>query len=476
MHGFTARGANEGETEEIQQPATEQPLLTRLDETQLAELIERHIDYTNVHGQSVHLPLSFVKHFHTRTDHALPTVTAIAALPILLPDGTLLATPGLDRRRGIFLRVPPDLLACIPRSEECTPGAVAEAMHFLTEEWLFDVSTDYVGKCILIAAALTVIERSVLAERPAFFVTAGRRGGGKTPVLIMLLMAVMGVRPPAAAWSTNEEERRKSLLTYLLEGLGAILWDNIPRGTQITCPHIEKSCTTAIYSDRRLGVSEMVAASAAAVHLFTGNNIGPRGDLASRSLKARLEVERPDPENREFRHPDPIGWTEANRGKVLRALYTILLGSPALQPGSDVVPQTRFKGWWRLVGSAVENAAKEHVEAVAALAMDRSTRCPPIAVNFRDLFLSQEDGDEENASLADALRALHAKWPQGADFPSFRRGTLDQRSKRIPDRRGQGTSRHREFLFPKMPPNQDVSAMSGGEDDQAPRGRASASG
>jgi hypothetical protein len=115
-------------------------------------------------------------------------------------------------------------------------------MHFLTEEWLFDVSTDYVGKCILIAAALTVIERSVLAERPAFFVTAGRRGGGKTTVLIMLLMAVMGVRPPAAAWSTNEEERRKSLLTYLLEGLGAILWDNIPRGTQITCPHIEKSC------------------------------------------------------------------------------------------------------------------------------------------------------------------------------------------------------------------------------------------
>jgi hypothetical protein len=160
----------------------------------------------------------------------------------------------------------------------------------------------------------------------------------------------------------------------------------------------------------------MIAASAAAVHLFTGNNIGPRGDLASRSLKARLEVDRPDPENREFRHPDPIGWTEANRGKVLRALYTILLRSPALQPGSDVVPQTRFKGWWRLVGSAVENAAKEQVEAVAALAMDRSTRCPPIAVNFRDLFLSQEDGDEENASLADALRALHAKWPQGATF------------------------------------------------------------
>ena len=32
------------------------------------------------------------------------------------------------------------------------------------------------GKCTIIAAALTVIERSLLPDRPAFFVTAGRRG------------------------------------------------------------------------------------------------------------------------------------------------------------------------------------------------------------------------------------------------------------------------------------------------------------
>src|SRR5258707_5503994 len=32
----------------------------------------------------------------------------------------------------------------------------------------------------------------------------------------------------------------------------------------------------------------------------------PRGDLASRSLIARLAVDRPDPENREFKCPDPL--------------------------------------------------------------------------------------------------------------------------------------------------------------------------
>ena len=111
----------------------------------------------------------------------------------------------------------------------------------------------------------------------------------------MLLMAITGTRPAAAAWSPNEEERRKALLAYLMAALPCIIWDNITRGSKLSCPHIERSCTTAFYSDRRLGVSEMVAVAAAVIHLFTGNNIGPRGDLASRALSVRLEVDRADP-------------------------------------------------------------------------------------------------------------------------------------------------------------------------------------
>jgi hypothetical protein len=467
MHLLTSEGVNEDESDDARQVATEQPLLTRLDETGLAELIERHIDYVDEKGRSVHLAAPFVKHFHTRADDALPAVSAIATLPLVLPDGTLLAKRGLDRQRGIIFRVPPPLLALVPTPEECTPTAVAAAMRFLADDFLCDVATDYTGKCILIAAALTIIERSVLPERPAFFVTAGRRGGGKTTALIMLLTAVTGVRPSAAAWSPNEEERRKALLSYLVEAPPAIIWDNIPRGSQISCPHIEKSCTTAFYSDRRLGVTEMVAVSAAVIHLFTGNNIGPRGDLASRSLQARLELDRPDPENREFRHPDPIGWTEANRGEILRALYTILLGNPVLKPGSNAAPQTRFKAWWRLVGSAVENAAKLHEEEsrerVAAL-VDDPPVCPPMAINFRDLFLSQEEDDEETASLADALAALDAtEWPrekgpkktgpfQAADLARVLNDQSDYRS----DVERERAATLREFLFPNLPAGQTV--------------------
>lgn len=202
------------------------------------------------------------------------------------------------------------------------------------------------------------------------------------------------VWPAAAAWSTNEEERRKALLSYFLYGVSYILWDNISRGSQISCPHIEKSCTAAYYSDRRLGVSEMVATAASAIHFFTGNNIGPCGDLASRSLDIRLAVDRPDPENRAFRHPDPIGWTESHGAEILVALYTVLLGNPRLGSPSDAEAKTRFKAWWRLIGSAVEHAA--------GLAGQK--------VDFQKLFLSQEEDDEDSASLADALAVMERRW------------------------------------------------------------------
>ena len=94
----------------------------------------------------------------------------------------------------------------------------------------------YPGKCSLISAALTVIERSLLSDRPTFWVTAGQHGGGKTTTLMMLLMRVTGVRPSAAAWSPNAEERRKALLSYLLSAAPAVIGDNIARGTQIACP------------------------------------------------------------------------------------------------------------------------------------------------------------------------------------------------------------------------------------------------
>jgi hypothetical protein len=436
-------------------PAPEQLCLVRMSEMEVAETIERYVDYVAEDGRSVHLPAPFVKHFIKRED-ALPTAVAIAQLPIVLDNGEILAMQGLDRDRGIFFRIPEELMKVLPEREDCTTEAVAEAMRFLCDDWLCDVSTDYVGKCVLIADALTLIERNLLDNRPAIFITAGRRGGGKTTTLNMIVMAVLGIRAAAAAWSTNEEERRKAILAYFEQGPAFLIWDNIARGTQISCTHIERSCTTALYTDRRLGVTEMVVTAAATVHHFTGNNIGPKGDLASRSLSVRLEVDRADPENRTFKHTDPIGWTEAHRGEILAALYTVLLGNPFLRTPAKTQGKTRFKIWWRVVGSAVENAAAQH----HAIDADKAA-----TIDFRDLFLSQEDDDEDSSSLADMLDGMISKWTDGGAFKAAEVAAL------INGQIGQyagaedlqlGTT-IREFLFPSAAAGNTVSPKAVGK-------------
>ena len=220
-----------------------------MNEMEVAEMIERHVDFCvedeDGNRRSVHLPMQFVRHFMRRDDGALPTTVAYATMPLVLADGNLLAPKGLDRLRGIQFLIPNALRAVIPQPEDCTPERVKAAMEFLCDEWLVDVTADQTGKALLIAAALPLIERSLLTDRPCFFITAGRRGSGKSTAIIMLIVGIIGDMPAASAWSSNEEERRKALMSHFILGMPYILWDNIPRGLQISCPHIERSCTAA---------------------------------------------------------------------------------------------------------------------------------------------------------------------------------------------------------------------------------------
>lgn len=132
-------------------------------------------------------------------------------------------------------------------------------------------------------------------------------------------------------------------------------------------------------------------------------------------LNVRLAVDRPDPENREFQRADPLAWTEANRGRILASVYTILLGNPRLRSETPSAAQTRFKAWWHLVGSAIEHTAK----------LKGQTVC------FRELFVDGEADDEQSGSLACVLGVLREKWKEefrSADVEKFARETTDDAS------------------------------------------------
>jgi hypothetical protein len=228
-------------------------------------------------------------------------------------------------------------------------------------------------------------------------VTAGQRGGGKTTLISMIIAATLGRRPAAAAWSENAEERKKALFSYLRQSVAVLVWDNIARGTTITCPHIEAALTASEISDRVLGVSRVETVSASTVHILTGNSIAPRGDMASRSFVVSLIVDRPDPENRSFTHADPFAWTQTNRAKILRALYTILVGGVLQRPQGQVT-KTRFKTWWGLIGWPVEYAAD-----LLGIKLDCS-----------ELLRANESTEEEASATSLVLTILRGRWKNNA--------------------------------------------------------------
>jgi len=409
---------NSGDRGTSQLPPPRELVLLRANLEQCAELIERDIAYVDVkQGRLVHLPTPFVRQWMTPREDTLPVVVGISSLPIMLCDKVLIGHdcppeltpsygPWFDRRIGIIFDVPDELLHYLPAKKACTPRAVGKAMKYLCDQWLIDVATDYKGKCKIIACALSVIERMFLPMRPAFFLTAGQAATGKTTTAHMISMALRGKPAYGSPFGKNEEERRKAVLSYLQMGLAIILWDNIADGTQVWSAAIEAALTSEEYADRVLGFTEIRVVFASSIQIFTGNNIKPRSDMATRSLVIRLEVPRPDPENRIFRRGKPVQWTEEHRGEILGAMYTLLLGNPPL--AVTLQPETRFKEWYELVGSAVENAAAEHLALGGEL-----PHCLPQKISFKELFSETTAADERRQAVGEAMILMRQQWPEG---------------------------------------------------------------
>src|SRR5262249_35733252 len=146
-------------------------------------------------------------------------------------------------------------------------------------------------------------------------------------------------------------------------------------------------------------VSEFISAAAATIHIFTGNNIAPRGAMSSRTLHVRVDTDLADPMARKFEHNNPVAWTKAKRDEILGALYTILLGNPILDSPVDTATKTRFPMWYRLVGSAIEHAVGCYKEAYPQDAK-------AVAIEFDQLFARQKTSDEEGTSLGEMLDEL----------------------------------------------------------------------
>src|SRR5262249_19565038 len=215
------RGIDRQEDSEHYLPAPPEPLISELNAAGVAMDIEPHIRFeritqtaTGEMRRDVRLPTVFGNAYASWPDSKLPLVRGVTTLPIVLSNRAILSKNGLHHDLQLIFRVQAPLLSVLLDPASITPDIARSSYQFLTDKWLTDVDTDSEGKAIIVALAMTLIQRHLLSARPAFFVTAGQRGGGKTTLLNMISTAVFGRQAAAANWSASDEERRKAIFSY----------------------------------------------------------------------------------------------------------------------------------------------------------------------------------------------------------------------------------------------------------------------
>jgi hypothetical protein len=355
--------------EEVQQTRIANSSIARvhwmrpLDDLGVAHLVEQYVRCVkpNKGGIEVEtrLPEVFCQGLNTlaANQSRVPTCKGVQETPIVV-NGKLVTADGFEPRTGLFFTSDPDLEAALPMT--ATLQDARKAFDWLSCDWLADVQTDREGKAVLIALAASCIQRHAAAKIPLTLVTSGQAGSGKTTAVEMISMAAFGSPAPTFGWADIEEERRKMLHAAAVSGAPMIAFDNVKRGGVVQCRALDRFITSAEISDRDLGHSRTVKASAAIPIAFTGNAISVGGDTASRTLIVHIDANRIDPENRPFRHRDILGWTRSKRTEILKRIFTILLVErPIVTPATTL--GGRFPEWWCAVGHPIELAFGEEI-------------------------------------------------------------------------------------------------------------------
>ena len=255
-------------------------------------------------------------------ERGLPRLVAVVTAPTLRPDGSILDTPGHDTASGVLYVCNEAAPPVVPR--EPSTGDALRALALLWEPVRLFPFVDEVDRGVMLAAMLTACVRASLPTAPGFAFDAPAAGSGKTKLARLLGVLATGDDPAVLAppgGREPDEELRKVLYSALLEGRHVVLLDNLnaPLGSAA----LDAFLTSASFSGRTLGKSEMNSLPNRALFLATGNNLRLLGDTCRRVLIARIDPQAETPWARAFEF-DPVDWVAGQRPEFVVAALTIL--------------------------------------------------------------------------------------------------------------------------------------------------------
>jgi hypothetical protein len=284
-----------------------------------------------------------------RNNWKLPKLKGITSVPLLSPDGQLHLREGYNPATGWFYS-PRIRIKDVP--ENPTADEIAAAQELIVGKMLGDFPWMKASDLAQFVAALFVpLLRSMIPDvTPLWAITATNPGSGKS-LLTQIMGSLFGIK--GATWGTDNGEMRKIITSVMMEsGAPVAVFDNLPTGHTIRYPVMSELLTSAVWSDRILGRSEIVSLPNNLLWVVNGNNLTVGDDLGRRTIWVRLNPDvRPDTRDPAgFAAGDLNEWIQIHRAEVLHALLTLLCGWVAAGMPKTNHHMASFGAWPRTLG------------------------------------------------------------------------------------------------------------------------------
>lgn len=259
-------------------------------------------------------------------------LAGVTDVPLIRPDGSLIATPGYDAASGMYYAPAFDVPPIPDRPESADVEMARSLLEYVVSEFPFK---DDDARAAWFGALFTPLLRLIQPGAYKLFVIEAPAAGTGKSLLASIPKEIYG-GVLRASFPTTEEELGKELATIFLETDTPIaIWDNV-RG-KIKSAKFESLLSESEFSGRLLGVNESVSGQNNRVWIVTANNLALGGDLARRTIRIRIDANMPQPHlRRDFHEPDLRAYVRENRGLLVAAMLTIVRAW--IQAGSPPAP------------------------------------------------------------------------------------------------------------------------------------------
>ncbi|HMB08253.1 MAG TPA: hypothetical protein VKP69_31550, partial [Isosphaeraceae bacterium] len=349
----------------------------------------------------------------------LRMLEGVTEVPLFRADGTILDTPGWDRKTGILYVPEIDYPAVPDRPTLEDARRAADALFEIVADFPFK---DEDHRVVWLAALLTPIARPAIhGPCPMFVFDANIAGTGKSMLVDIISLITVGRCVGRTIYPASEEEMGKTMLAIAMGGSRLVLFDNAATGYPIGGPTLDAALTGGTWSGRVLQVSKFATdVPLCAVFFSSGNNLGLKGDTLRRIVLSQLESTDERPEERDnFKIPRLLDHVRARRGILAVHALTILeayhvAGRPI--PAPKPPPMGSFEGWNDLVRRAVHWVTGHDPCATKseAKSIDKITATLPIVIDgWRRLCAGAGKG---GLTATAGLQALEGNPPAFEDF------------------------------------------------------------